>query len=81
MDQFFSIKYLASEFSESQINCLIEKIKKKYISFSVALIKNDIRINEKGKEETGNVIRFDLEFLKVLDICLHNYQILLITFQ
>lgn len=81
MDQFFSIKYLASEFSESQINCLIEKIKKKYISFSVALIKNDIRINEKGKEETGNVIRFDLEFLKVLDICLHHYQILLITFQ
>lgn len=81
MNQFFSIKYLASEFSESQINCLIEKIKKKYISFSVALIKNDIRINEKGKEETGNVIRFDLEFLKVLDIYLHHYQILLITFQ
>ena len=81
MDQFFSIKYLASGFSESQINCLIKKIKKKYISFSVALIKNDIRINEKGKEETGNVIRFDLEFLKVLDICLHHYQILLITFQ
>ena len=47
----------------------------------MALIKNDIRINEKGKEETGNVIRFDLEFLKVLDICLHHYQILLITFQ
>ena len=76
-DYHFITKDLAKEF-EGQFECLGENTEK-YITFSVQINKEVIKIDEYGNNKAVN-IPLNYNLLTVLDFCQLHYQILLIIF-
>lgn len=56
------VNHLHEKLNENKFNCLDEKTVK-YISFSLGLKKNEMKINRKTKEQTKKHIRFYIKFI------------------